>query len=196
MAGIGGGKQSSNQSSVQLGTGADPNQLPFLKDLWTRASSFMGSGQGGTDQAQQQLQGYLGQLSGFSQPGVDPRLAMYSQQVGQNFQENIMPQISGQAQMAGGLGNSRQQLAQGVAAGQAGREIANMGTQLYGENQNRALQALGMQTGISQQMPGLAWSPLQQYAGILGPMVSQNKGGSSIGSSSGWNANVNVGSKG
>jgi hypothetical protein len=75
--------------------------------------------------------------------GYDPQLAAYSRQVGQNFNENIMPGITQGALASGSLGGSRGQVGAAQAAGAAQRNIQDFAGQQYNQQQNRALQAAG-----------------------------------------------------
>ena len=189
---LGGGQShsASTQGSEQKGTNVWQPQQQYLTDLFGKAQEALPWMQQQAATANQGLQANSDYLGSFQQPGVDPRLKMYQDQVQQNFDQNINPAIKGQSMLAGGFGNSRGQLAQGVAAGQANTDISNMATQLYGENQNRALQSVGMQGQIGQQMLGNAGMPLQYYQGLLGQPIMQDLGGSSFGSSQSrsWNA--------
>ncbi len=97
-------------------------------------------------------------------PGVNPQLEAYQNQVGQNFKENILPGIGDQAAMAGGYGGSRQGVAQGVAAGRANQQVTDMAANLYNQDQNRMMQGIGMAPGIA----NAGMSPYQSLAGILG----------------------------
>jgi hypothetical protein len=108
-------------------------------------------------------------LGNLQNPTVDPMLGVYAQQVGQQFNREIMPGIQGQAALGGGLGGSRAGIAQGLAAAEAQRNIQNFGAQLYGQGQDRALQAAGAQGQLAQ---GLAQAGLQG-AGMYGQLGQQ-----------------------
>lgn len=226
--GVSGGKQSS--SSKQNASTVWGPQAGYLQDMYGRAQGMMGStNTAAGDQAYQQAQGYGDMMGGAAQqalgpqwlqqaqqttqqmqnPGTDPRMAMYAKQVGQNFNEQVMPALQGQAMTAGGYGGSRAGIAQGLAGARAGQQIQDFGAQLYGENQDRALQAANLNANIfGQGMQGAAqaqqgalqsgefgmgvpWYNLQQYAGLLGGPTVLGGGGSS--KSSGWNANISGG---
>jgi hypothetical protein len=150
------------------------------------------------EQATETGMGWMNQAAGglqnLLQPGVDPMLGVYAQQIGDQFRNQVMPQISQQAQLAGGLGSSRQGLAEGTAAGMAQQNLQNFGAQLYGENANRAMQSAGILGDMSKMYGQMPFSGLQGYAGVIGGPAILGGGGSS--SSSGWNANMNILSKG
>jgi hypothetical protein len=176
-------KSSSMNQSTDKGSDVWAAQSPYLKDLYAKAQGNIGMGQQATDLQNQQLgQQYQG-LGQFQGNAVDPRMGIYSNQVAQDFSEKIMPQLQGDAILNNGLGNSRNQIAQGIAAGEMNKNMNNFAGQLYGENQNRALQSMGMQNQISGQMGQLPWANLQQYAGLIGGPTMQDLGGSSWGTS-------------
>lgn len=230
--------QSSSTSSEGLnqsyGSALNLGQEGYLQNLWGAGQNLAnqnagaGAGYQGYNAAMagnQMGQNYIGagaaQLGGANQamgtlgalqnPGVDPMLGVYAQQVGQNFNRNIMPGIQGQAALGGGLGGSRANIAAGVAAGDAQRNIQNFGAQLYGQGQDRALQAAGAQGQLAQGLAGQAmqggmnnlaigqfgmgvpWYAAQQYAGLLGNPVMEDLGGInesvSSGTSSGRGSN-------
>lgn len=202
MAGIGGGQSSSSSMNMsqQHGTASNTDQLPYFQNLWQGAQNYMG-GRANTfaNQAQDWIAGAQGVLQGqFNPQQVADQMKYYGQQIGQNFRENILPALQGQAIQAGGLGSSRNQLAQGYAGAQANQQLHNMGNQLYESNQNRALQAAGMVPGMANAFGQMGWSPYTNMAGILGQLQMKNLGGSSYGTSSSdsWNANVAVGGGG
>jgi hypothetical protein len=167
--------QTSSSYGENYGSDVWGGQAPFLQDLYSRAQGMAGQGyQGaaGLQQAQQALQGLI-QPAG----GTDPTLAAYGRQLGQQFQEQILPGIRGEGISAGGLGSSRYGLAQGQAAQGAQRNLQDFGAQTYGQRMDRQLgagQALGQLSELQGQAP---WQGLQQYAGLLGPALSLNRGG-------------------
>jgi hypothetical protein len=221
--GIGGGsqRQSSSGSSSQFGTNTsygsalNLGQEQQFQNLWAQAGAMNNSGaqQGLGYNAYNQAQGLnqaganalgganmagaFGTLNRLQNPGMDPMMGAYAQQVGQQFNEQIMPQLRGDAMVAGGFGGSRAGIAQGVAAGQAQRNIQNFGAQLYGQNQDRAMQAAQLAGGLAGQQAqaygqlgnnalaggqfgmGVPWYNLQQYAGLLGNPIMEDLGGTS-----------------
>jgi hypothetical protein len=209
------GKTSSTASGLSetFGTAVQADQLPYLQSLWSQASSL---GQNQTspsigynaynqaNAANQQgmnalgganMQGAFNTLNRLQNPGMDPMMNVYARQIGQNFNEQIMPGLRGEAALAGGLGSSRAGIAQGLAGARAGQQLQDFGAQLYGQNQDRAALAaqaaggLGMQqaggymTGgqnaqaIGQFGMGVPWYNMQQFGGLLGSPVMQNLGG-------------------
>jgi hypothetical protein len=198
--GIGGGtqRQSSSGSSSQFGTNTsygsalNLGQEQQFQNLWAQAGAMNNSGaqQGLGYNAYNQAQGFNQQAGNtfnrLANPNMDPMMGAYARQVGQQFNEQIMPQLRGDAMVAGGFGGSRAGIAQGVAAGQAQRNIQDFGAQLYGQNQDRALQAAQGLGGLAQNSlatgqfgMGVPWYNLQQYAGLLGGPIMEDLGGTS-----------------
>lgn len=100
-----------------------------------------------------------GSDTGVFTPSVDPQKYTqnpYLTQMGQNLQtqfndnlmQNTLPAIRGGAVAAGGVGGSRQGIAEGLATGQSNTGAANAITNLYGQDfnnsMNRNLQQYGM----------------------------------------------------
>lgn len=194
--GFGGGQSKSSGQSAQFGTASNRDQLPFFQNLWGQAQGFMPQAQQQAGTGQNWIQGAQQTLQGQMNPqDIQNQMGYYGQQVGQQFRENIMPQIQGQASLAGGLGSSRNQLAQGYAGAQANQQLQNMGNQLYSDNANRAQNAAGMMPGMANAFGQMGWSPYQGMAGILGQLQMQNLGGFGTQASSSWNADGKMGMK-
>jgi hypothetical protein len=106
--------------------------------------------------------GYLGQAGGAygqSQAALnrlanptqaDPMQAVYARNLGQQFNEQIMPGLKGDAAIGGGLGGSRAGIAQGLAGARMGQQMQDFAAQLYGQQQDRALQAGQALQGVGQ----------------------------------------------
>jgi hypothetical protein len=224
---IGGGSQKQKQSSSSTGEsfsyGSDiwGAQSPFLQDLYTRANATTGD-QGGINLANQYM-GTAGAnlanatnsltesnqaMRGFLNPGQDPAAAAYARDLGQQFNEQFMPGLKGDAALAGGLGGSRQQIGAALGAQRGMQELSDFTANIYNDQQNRALTAAQGLSGNAQGFESLAgtgatladfarsmpWYQLAQYSGLLGSPTSIDKGGYSTqsstgqGSGSGWNA--------
>ena len=195
------------QSSEQwnYGTNVWGPQAGYLQDLYDQAQGTLNNqqgyaGQGSLDQAG----GALGQsqmaLQRLANPDqTDPLMGMYANQIGQQFNEQIAPGIRGDAMLGGNRGGSRQGIGLGLAGARAGQQLQDFGAQLWGQQQQNALQAAqglqGVAGGYGQLsgQQGMApWQNLQQYAGLIGGPAFQNLGGygTSSGASSGgggWN---------
>jgi hypothetical protein len=126
------------------------------------------------------MQGAQNTLNRMQNPGMDPMMGVYGRQVGQQFNEQIMPGLRGDAMVAGGYGGSRAGIAQGLAGARAGQQLQDFGAQLYGQNQDRALNAANMagalQGNIAQgygQGAAMAGQIGQGYGG-MGTQALQN----------------------
>ena len=168
-----GGKSSSrNKSGGQSGTFVDPNQQPFLDFLRSQGQSLAGQQLGGGSDFQQFAGGAQNALMSFLQPQQNPFLQGQIEQgqglINRNLQENILPSIGGGAASAGQRGSSRQGVAEGIAARSAIEQQSQLSQNLLGQDfqgqQQRALQALQ----FAPQIGGLQFSPLTNFAQILG----------------------------
>lgn len=107
-----------------------------------------------------------GQLSGFGGQGiVDAQIGQLGSDLGALFQNQINPAIRRDATAAGALGGGRQQVAQGVAAGELGRAFAGGATDIMRNAEQQRLQAMGQQAGLQTQA-ALANAAYQQQAGL------------------------------
>src|SRR5512139_2220617 len=201
--------QSSEGFNQSFGSAMNLAQEQQYQNLWQNAGNLyaqnagMQQGQAGMNQAQgymNQGAGAFGTLQQMQNPGMDPRMGVYARQLGQQFNEQILPGMRGEAIMGGGIGGSRAGIGQGLAAARMGQQLQDFGAQLYGENQNRALQAAQLQGALGGQYAqqamqnaqfgmNLPWYASQQMAGILGGPIMEDLGGmgstSASGSSSG-----------
>jgi hypothetical protein len=248
-ASLGGGKskskQSSSSTSYDYGNEVWGAQSPYLQDMYARAQQMsmqpaqgMGSlGMAGDMYGQSgnmygQSMGYLGQAGnafGQSQDALnrmanpteaDPMQAVYARQLGQQFNEQIMPGLKGDAMVGGGMGGSRAGIAQGLAGARMGQQLQDFSAQLYGQQQERALRAgqalqgvgqgylqgmAGLQEnaagygslgqayqGLATQQQQMPWAQMQQYAGLLGPAVMRDLGGYSTSRSKGKSNSWNM----
>jgi hypothetical protein len=140
--------------------------------------------QQGRMNSNQNLQQYQGNQ------GVDPALNSYSQRIGQQFNEQFMPALQGQAIQAGGLGGSRQQIGAALGADRGMQAIGDFANNAYAGQQQRGLQAAGMQGQNSQALGqlgqqnlmnadfsrGMPWYNQQMFSGLLGAPVMQDLG--------------------
>lgn len=156
--------------------------------------------------AQSQL-GTMAQTGGASAGFLDTNRELESRQIadlgtnlGNFFNEQLMPGIQGNAVGVGALGGGRQQLAQGQAAGQVAQQYQQGVTGIMANSQQARQQAagqvdanvLGASQGIGQ-LGGMInnlgmsnmnadWAGLNNFAGLLGsPTVLSNS--FSVGSS-------------
>lgn len=242
---IGGGQnkqsQSSSNSSTSQNYGSDiwGTQSPYLADLYSRAQSgadasspwavngqynygnnSLNRADASIGQSNDWLTKQGAALGRFLQPGEDPAAAAYAKNMGQQFNEQFLPGLQGDAAVAGGLGGSRQQIGAALGSQRAMQSIGDFTANIYSGQQDRALQAAmgygdiargfstnaaGDQSQAQQRLAmsdfarGMPWYNLSQYAGLLGSPISIDKGGYSTstgtgsGSGSGWNAKVGIG---
>jgi hypothetical protein len=215
--------------SFQRPTEVWGGQAPYLQGLYAQGQGLANAGvpQGAMNVYNQQaaggvgvqpwLQSYRNQgpgadvtswMNSFRNPGIDPAFNAYSQAIGQQFREQVMPEMQGQAALAGGLGNSRAQIGQALAGQRAMQEIGNFGANAYAGQQQRSLAAgtalggfqndyaqRGMQAALglgqlqdaagnrqmlaAQALQAAPWYNMQQYKGLLGNPAIVGGGGQS-----------------
>ena len=175
-------------------SGTDSPEVAQAKALMAQMQGQYGQASGALDAGKQYLsQGYNAMQganpnfdqsgnyynqagSGFSQmanaTGVDPMADVYARQTGQSFREQIMPAIGGEAAQMGGMGSSRQGIAQGLAGARASQQIQDFNAQLYNEQQNRALAANQGLAGVGQGLQGLGTARVGQGT-AMGNLGSQ-----------------------
>jgi hypothetical protein len=187
-----GGGSSQNQSrSWQNPDTVWGVQSPYLGDLYSRAQAGVQNFGGVTQEAYGAVnQGYSA-LESLMNPGVNPMMEVYQQQMQQGLEQNILPTIQREAIGRGMVGGTRQGVAEGLVGQQALREQSQFAAKLYGEDRDRMLGAAGMVPGLTQAGLGVPWYGLNQYAGILGSPTVLGGGGGSI--SSGSSKQYNVG---
>lgn len=228
----GGSKKESTSSSgttdsQQYGSNVWGPQSPYLQNLYSLGYQNIGNNtgnaqaQGFLGTAQQSLEAANGTLSesstalrDFINPTAqDPALQAYATNLGQQFNEQFLPGLQGDAALAGGLGGSRQQIGAALGAQRAMQTLGDFTAQTYAGQQERALAAAqglaansqgynavaGTGAGMADFARTMPWYNLSQYQGLLGAPVQQDLGGwskgtqTSKGSGSGWNANVGLG---
>lgn len=196
------GKNVTRSSSQQNVWGG---QAPWLTQMYGDASGLAGQQAGDMGG----IQDYFSQLQGAAMPAFQ-NLSMGPQNpwlqgmadtamgsVARNFQNQIMPSITGAANMAGQRGGAREGLYGDYAAGEAGRAMGDVAQNIYGQAWNQGMQgqlgALGQLGNLGNLgMGGMqaAWMPYQNLANILGgPTVL----GSSTSQSRGSNMGLSVG---
>jgi len=149
--------------------------LNSFQQMLGQAQGQFGNSQNQFNQAGQGYgQGYSGLneqanwLQQFRNPGMDPMADVYAKNVAQNFNEQIMPGLRGGAALAGGMGSSRQGIAEGLAAGRSSQQLQDFAAQLYGQQQDRSLQAAG-QLGQN----AMGYGQLANGQGNLGSQMGQ-----------------------
>lgn len=154
---------------------AGENSLDQFQQLLQQAQGQFGTSQNQFNQAAQgygqgitSLNDQAAWLKQFQNPGMDPMADVYARQVGQQFNEQIMPGLRGGAALSGGMGSSRQGIAEGLAAGRSSQQLQDFGAQLYGQQQDRSLQAA---MGLGQN--ALGYGQLANGQGNLGAQMGQ-----------------------
>lgn len=204
--GLGGSQSSGSSQSTSSGQSSsfvDPTQAPFLDFLRNSALS----GFGGFQQGQQQFgqfAGGLGQQAGqiggqqnpfiqqFMQQSqgnpelVQAQTANLSQNLSDQFLQQINPGITAGSVGAGQLGGGRQGAAQGMAIqgaqdaltsgalgfqqqdNQFAQQSAGLGSQAFGQSQQAGLQGIAQQFGMGQGAFQSQFDPLFALAQIFG----------------------------
>ena len=166
-----------------------------VSNLMTQqAPQMFGAAQGAANAAlpysgMQQLARYANPNSGLAKQ----QLSQYSQQVGQEFARNVLPQLRTGAGIGGNIGGSREALAKGVAAGDAAQAIAQGGADLYAQQYGIGAHAAAQLPGAAQGYYNLrmqpyqaAWAPYSAAAGIFGgPTTLSAQQGINLGEN--WN---------
>jgi hypothetical protein len=131
------GMQGYSQGMNQLGAAGFQNQMG-MGELWNAGTANQ---QMMNQASSPYMQGAQNTFQRLQNPGVDPMMGVYAKQLGQNFNEQIMPGLQSEAMVGGNRGGSRSGIAQGLAGARMGQQLQDFGAQLYGQNQDRALQA-------------------------------------------------------
>lgn len=179
-------------------------QQPYLKDLFGLAQGYQQTGipdtsasQAYTEQAIQQLgtagqqmnpyvqalqqanQGYAtGDLLDVNNnPALQGYLDAATRQIMQQYTDVISPGITGQAAAVGGIGSSRQGIAEGLAAGRTQQAVGDTTAQIlnsaYGQGLNATMQAQGLSPAIARMMT-LPANVTQQQAGLQYGLDTEN----------------------
>ena len=198
----------------------DKTQQPFLKDIYGQAQGLFGN-TAGQDYSSQFLQPSAGAFNtlatgGMTIPGLTQGLQNFGGQqdvalggaidagindINRNFSQNIMPEINQGAALSGTPGGSRQGIAQGIAAGEANRNVSDfvnrmrsgnfettaknkLGayrnlTDIQGQGNQAINAALTSAPNISNLGFGNQWGNLKSYADIIGRPTVMSGGGTS-----------------
>lgn len=168
-AGMAAGQQGYDQGMGYLGQAM--GGLGQASQYNQQGMDAMGQGMRYNQQAMAQagspyMTGAQNTLSRLQNPGLDPMMAVYGRQIGQQFNEQVMPGLRGDAMVAGGLGGSRAGIGQGLAGARMGQQLQDFGAQLYGQNQDRALAAAGQAGNLQNMIAGI----YGQGAGMAGQL--------------------------
>lgn len=130
-----------------------------------------------------------GRSAAFADPNNDlarRQLAAATADINDNLTRQILPGQRSISGMAGGMGNSRDMIARGVAMGDASRAVAQAGTEIYSRQYEQAAQMAGQadtnRLSGAGALPGLssssmsmalspmsaAWAPISSLAQAIG----------------------------
>jgi hypothetical protein len=186
-----GGSTSYGQSSnvSQAGQSVYAPQAGALDALYGGVQATLGQ-QPGANVAPAAQQSWLAALAPGLSPQFQASLDATLGSIGRNFSESVLPGLRSDAVGAGAYGTPRAQLAEGVAAGEVGRQMATTAAQLtadqYRTDQAGRLQALA----LAPQMAGLQFAPLTAAREAMGgPLVlgSSSSAGQSTQNAQSWN---------
>ena len=171
---------SASSGSDQMTSQVFPDQVwgqqaPFFQNLWGQGAGMLSSGgaqQQGQDVFNMGAQGY----NQLMNPGSNPMIDIYAQDLGRAFNQEIMPGINRSAMGGNMIGGSRQGVAEGLAAGEMGRNLQNFGGQQYAGDMQRMLGATGQLPGFGNFGMGIPWFNMQQMSGLLGAPVVLDQG--------------------
>lgn len=116
--------------------------------------------QQGVQTAQNSLTGLLTASDVANNPVVQNLLNTQTNAITQAYREQILPSITGESVMTGGIGGSRQGVAQGLAAERTAGAIGDSATQLLSNAYSRGLTAQAQGLALA---PGITQLPLQLY---------------------------------
>ena len=175
--------EAKGSESTNTVTNSDPwkGQQPYLTDLFAKAQDLYNQGNPDTsasrDLSEQTVQSYrdaagtldpyiqsiLSANQGYatgdllnpnSNPAFQDYLNLSNQAISTNFAENILPQLTGGAAQVGGIGGSRQGIAQSNAAGKTvdaiQRNTAGLTDAAYGRGLSATMQAQSLVPLLSQ----------------------------------------------
>lgn len=144
-------------------TWVDPNQLELLGR--TNALGYSTGPQ--LNQLIGGAQGSLGQaLAGGMNPYLENYLRMGSREIGQNFTEQILPGIQTAAIAQGGLGGSRQGVAEGLASERASQSMEDFTTRLLSEAYGQGLRQQAEAWRQTPEMANLGLMPSNQQMAL------------------------------
>ena len=182
--GVSGGSSASSSRSVQNPDFVQPDQLQYLQQLWGAGAGLMGAGQESAQGLYDQAAAGLGNIMN---PGSNPMLQTYAEDLGRLLNEELMPTIRRDAAGAGMLGGGRQGIAEGQAVAESQRNLQNFASQQYQADMDRLLAGVGMSSQLGQFGMGIPWFGLNQMQGLLGPAITLGGGGMSESQSTGSN---------
>ena len=125
----------------------------------------------------------MDQANGQS-PYLQQQIGDLGQNIGQFFNQQLLPGIASDAGGYGQFGGSRQSIAQGMGAQQALQSFQQGATELYQNNWNTGAQRATDLYNLGMQPYSAQWSPLLEFANLLGRPTVLDGGGQA----NGWDA--------
>ena len=152
-------------------------QSPYLGNVYKQASNLFSQQGGAQTQAQGMINQGQGALSSLMNPGVNPMMEVYQQQLAQGLTDYILPTIRREATGHGMVGGTRHGTAEGLALQEAQRQQSQFAATLYNQDQDRMLAAAQSTPALAEAGLGVPWYGLNQYAGIIGQPTILGGGG-------------------
>lgn len=178
MISFGGG---SSKSVTNPGSVWKPQQ-PFLTSLYQNAQNLYGQQAPGIGQAAGGLaQGLAGGTSNYMtwNPYISQQIQGFGADLGNFFQNQILPGIASSAGVAGQFGGSRQGVAAGMAGQDLGRQFAQGATNIRSDAYNSTMQNLPQLYNLGMSQYSAPWMPLGNMAAALGGPAILGGGGQS-----------------
>lgn len=181
-----------------------PAQQDFYKDLLQRSQDWLNQGGINSTDYSQQMENILGQQMGayqdmmsgsYDKTALNNAMNANAQAATQQFRRNVLPQLTTQANMAGGAGGSRAGIAEGLATSDLNQQITNQNASMIWNAEQQAAQR---KMAGAQGMAGLlqGYNQLGQYRNQLGNLpleslltyknlIGGNMGGTETGTNTG-----------
>lgn len=155
-------------------------QTPWMDQQRNQTLGGLYQGANQANQYGQQMAGAsqygMGQLAQFAQQGnpyLQQQIAGLAQDAGQFYNEQILPGIGNQAQLAGQRGSSRQGIAEALGAQRVGQEFMQSANQLRSNAYGQQQQAAGQLAALGQQGAGQMYGLAQQGYANQGQLANQ-----------------------
>lgn len=127
-----------------------PQQQEFYDKLLGQATGWLDQGgiQAGTDYSNQfrsgleQQQGFYQDMmrGGYDETALNNAMNANAQAATQQFERNVIPTLSSQANLSGGSAGSRRGIAEGLAASDLNQNIANQNAQMIWNAEQQSMQ--------------------------------------------------------
>lgn len=184
------GQENSTTSNRQM----DPRMdALFYGDLAPRTQGLLGAQMPSAYAAGGQMLSKGSELLGKSVPTVNPHMVGVADDMSRRTQELLGQNnlaIQGNSVASGGLGGSRQGIAQGTAASKAADylqgNLANLNFSQFNADQNRLLQQQTLGAGLMSQGLNTQFQPLQNAAQTYSPFTGFGQTTNSSTQGGGW----------